>query len=184
MAYRDERELELRIAFFGLPGAGKSACLECLAYELPGPPMKRTMSGSSEAVLRPLGTVRKLKAGVIAESLRRETFGSIQRQNLLGTLDAVAWIVDTQAGSVEPDREALAEFRDAFRAVGRDPDALPMVFLWNKSDLPPALPLETFRAALNPGGAPEFATVAKERRGVVDALRGAVRLVLVREGLA
>jgi hypothetical protein len=183
MAYRDDRELELRVAFFGLPAAGKTACIEAIAYELPGPPIKRTMSGSSESVLRPLGNVRGLRAGVLVDSLRRETFSSIQRQNLLGSLDAVVWVVDAGAGAVEANTAALAEFAEALRGIGKDPAGVPLVFLWNKRDVPDAAPLDALRA-LNPAGAPEFEASRADRQGILAALRAAVRLVLVREKLA
>ena len=50
-------------------------------------------------------------------------------------------------------------------------ERLPRVFQWNKRDLPVALPIESLRAALNPGGAPEFEAVACEGRGVSETLR-------------
>ena len=55
---------------------------------------------------------------------------------------------------------------------------VPIVFLYNKRDLPNAAPLEYLDEVLNRAGAPRFATVATTGEGLAEALSELSRIVL------
>ena len=55
---------------------------------------------------------------------------------------------------------------------------VPIVFLYNKRDLPNAAPLEHLDEVLNRAGAPRFATVAATGEGLAEALSELSRIVV------
>ena len=77
----------------------------------------------------------------------------------------------------------MADLGTHLVTLGLSPEQLrrlPWVFQYNKRDVTAAVPLDRLRAALNPGGAPEFESIASEGRGVAETLRAICKAVLAR----
>jgi hypothetical protein len=92
---------------------------------------------------------------------------------VMSELDGVLFVADSQ-------RERMEENVAALRQIAAVPglSEVPVVFLYNKRDLPNAVPLEQLDAVLNRAGAPRFATVAVTGEGLAAALSELSRLVL------
>src|SRR5206468_7742885 len=90
--------------------------------------------------------------------------------------DAVVFVADSQAASLDANLESLENLRENLIANGLDP-ALPTVLQHNKRDLETALPVAVLNARLNPGGLPYHEAVAVEGIGVEDTLKTAARLL-------
>jgi len=83
-----------------------------------------------------------------------------------------------QAEKIDENLEAIQNLLGNLKEYGRDIDSIPIVFQWNKRDLPTALPLEELEAKLNPSGAPTFEAVAATGEGVFPTLKALASLVL------
>ena len=102
---------------------------------------------------------------------------------MLQGADGLVFVADSHPAREQANLESLADLASHLNTMALTPAQiarLPRVFQWNKRDLPAALPVELLRAALNPGGAPEFEAVASEGRGVNDTLRTICKAVLAR----
>jgi signal recognition particle receptor subunit beta len=62
---------------------------------------------------------------------------------------------------------------------GYDWDRIPLVFQWNKRDLPNIIPTSELEKKLNTRDLPSFAAVASQGEGVFETLKMISKLVLM-----
>ncbi|MBW1810577.1 MAG: gliding-motility protein MglA [Deltaproteobacteria bacterium] len=93
------------------------------------------------------------------------------RRLLLKEADGIVFVADSHLNRLESNFESLHELYKNLGRLGIDPQHMPMVFQYNKRDLPHATPLNRLTAVLNEWGLPEFPTVATRGEGVFDALK-------------
>jgi hypothetical protein len=84
--------------------------------------------------------------------------------------DAVVFVANSAADRLDENRASLAEMQENLKANGIDPDTIPMVFQYNKRDLPDILSVEVLTSALNPRGEPVVEAVALRGDGVIETL--------------
>ena len=93
------------------------------------------------------------------------------RQAVLSGADGIVFVADAQAARLPDNRASLAELGRNLAARGTPLATMPVVFQYNKADMPDALSATELDAALNPDRAPAIATVASTGEGVLDVLR-------------
>lgn len=175
------KEVLLRFGVAGPAGAGKTQVLWRLHAGLPH-------EMRAELVMRPVGADQIVSFDFTPPDLvpisdyraRCKAItvpGKIADPSILGRvmseLDGVFFVADSQCERMEANVEAL-------RQIASVPglSEVPMVFLYNKRDLPNAAPVEYLDQLLNRIGAPRFATVAATGEGLAEALSEMSRLVL------
>jgi len=84
--------------------------------------------------------------------------------------DAVVFVANSAADRLDENVASLAEMHENLMANGVDPATVPLVFQYNKRDLPEVLPIQALRAALNTRKAPEIEAVAPRGDGVLETL--------------
>jgi len=88
---------------------------------------------------------------------------------LRGT-DAIVFVANSASDRLEENVASLREMKENLRTNGLDPGTIPMVFQYNKRDLPQVRSVEEMTAALNPGGEPVLEAVALRGDGVIETL--------------
>ncbi len=175
------KEVLLRFGVAGAPGAGKTQMLWRLHAGLP-------LEMRAELVMRPIGEDQivsfdftppdlvpisdyraKCKAITVPGKIADATIVG----RVMSELDGVFFVADSQSERMEENVEALRKIA-AIPSLAQ----VPMVFLYNKRDLPNAAPVEYMDQVLNRLGAPRFATVAATGEGLAEALSELSRLVL------
>jgi len=78
---------------------------------------------------------------------------------------------------LEANVDSFENMRQNLEANEIDPEEIPLVFQFNKRDLPNALPIEILNERLNPHSAPFFEAVAVKGIGVEETLKGVTGLV-------
>lgn len=175
------REVLLRFGVAGPAGAGKTQVLWRLHADLPH-------EMRAELVMRPIGADQivsfdftppdlipvsdyRARCKVVAVAGRISDLSVLER--VMSDLDGIFFVADSQCERVEENVEAL-------RRIAAVPglSEVPMVFLYNKRDLPNAAPMEYLDQVLNRLGAPRFGTVALTGEGLAPALSELSRLVL------
>ena len=96
-------------------------------------------------------------------------YAATRRLVMRGT-DAVVFVANSAADRLEENRASLAEMNENLKALGRDPATIPLVFQYNKRDLPEIAPIEELSRALNDRGVPEIEAVAFQGEGVLETL--------------
>jgi len=175
------KEVLLSFGVVGAPGAGKTQMLWRLHAGLP-------LEMRAELVMHPVGEdqivsfdftppdlvpISDYRARCKAITVPGKIADPAIVERVMRELDGVFFVADSQAELMEENIEAL-------RRIAAVPTLaqVPMVFLYNKRDLPNAAPLEYMDQVLNRLGAPRFATVATTGEGLAEALSELSRLVL------
>lgn len=103
---------------------------------------------------------------------------NLTRRCLLMGVDGVVFVADSAPDSLESNMESLANLHENLAANGMKPGQVPIVFQFNKRDLPNALSVKELNACLNPSAAEFYSTTATKSDAVFDAFVAITRLVL------
>jgi len=127
-----------------------------------------------------VGIIGGMKVRLQLYTVPGQVFYNATRRLVLKGADGIVFVADSQVPALEPNEESLANLHQNLEelGMGRDND-LPMVFQFNKRDLPRnLLPVEKLQQALNPGGAPHREAAAIKGVGVFETLKDISRLAL------
>jgi hypothetical protein len=91
--------------------------------------------------------------------------------------DAVCFVCDSQEAMLDANLESFENMRQNLEANEIDPDEIPVVFQYNKRDLPNALPIEILNERMNPRNYPFYEAIAVKGIGVEDTLKAVTKLV-------
>jgi hypothetical protein len=175
------KEVLLRFAAAGPARAGKTQVLWKLHADLPH-------EMRAELSMRPIGADQVVSFDFtppdlvpISDYRARCTLLTVPGRiadapvlhRVMNDLDGILFVADSQC-------ERVGENVEALRQLASLPglSEVPIVFLYNKRDLPNAAPMEYLDELLNRLGAPRFGTVATTGEGLAPALSELSRLVL------
>jgi signal recognition particle receptor subunit beta len=185
------REIHFKIVYFGPGLGGKTTNLQQLYERLPPARRGRMISIATDHERTlffdflpiDLGEVNGFTTRFHLYTVPGQVYYRLSRRAVLQGVDGLVFVADSHPAREHANRESLADLETHLAANGLTPAQvarIPRLFQYNKRDLPGALPVERLRAALNPGGTPEFEAVACEGRGVTETLRAACKAVLAR----
>ena len=111
-----------------------------------------------------------------------QSYYNATRKLVLQGADGVVFVADSQARRFDDNLESLQNLQDNLLGQGVDIRQLPVVFQYNKQDLPQDLILshEEMDDALNFRAVSSFAADALQGNGVFETLRGISEIVLKR----
>ncbi|QRN94162.1 GTP-binding protein [Archangium violaceum] len=180
------REVAVKIVFYGPGLSGKTTSLRKI-YETVRPAHRGEMMSIATEGDRTLffdflpvkvERVNDCTVRLALYTVPGQVFYNATRKLVLQGADGVVFVADSQPEMVDANRESLANLEENLLEQGVRLERFPLVFQWNKRDIPKALPVEELRATLNPRGVPDFETEALSGRGVMDALKAITRLVI------
>jgi signal recognition particle receptor subunit beta len=183
---RDRSELDARIVYWGVDGAGKTTSLQAIAAKL-----RADHRGKLRAVPTGLDPsvhydVLPIELGVVAGIRTRfEVVGvpgapeqAPTRMRLLDQVDGIVFVVDARPERFEDNLASLAELRTALAAYGRSLAELPLVVQYNKRDLADPYQLEELHRRLDMRGVAAFESVASQGTAVLQALTTVTKAVI------
>jgi signal recognition particle receptor subunit beta len=183
-----DREIHLKIVYYGPGLSGKTTNLAWLHDHLPASDKSDLVSidGNQDRTLffdflpldlPPLGDYRvRLHLYSVPG---QERFGSTRAAHLRG-VDGIVFVADAQRDRIAENRASLAELESTLGALGFAPSDVPVVFQYNKSDLPGVLTRPQLDAHLNALGRPSRTASAIDGTGVVESVRMVLEAALVR----
>jgi signal recognition particle receptor subunit beta len=185
------REIHFKIVYYGAGLCGKTTNLRRLHDRLPPERRGRLISIATDHERTlffdflpiELGQIGGLTTRFHLYTVPGQVYYRLSRRAVLQGLDGIVFVADSHPAREDANRESLADLGTHLVTLGLSPEQLrrlPWVFQYNKRDVAAAVPVERLRAALNPGGAPEFETIASEGKGVAETLRAICKAVLAR----
>lgn len=183
-----DREIHLKIVYYGPGLSGKTTNLAWLHEQLPASDKSELVSieGNQDRTLffdflplnlPPIGEYRvRLHLYSVPG---QERFGSTRAAHLRG-IDGIVFVADSQRDRIAENRASLAELESALATLGFAPGDVPIVFQYNKSDLPGVLTRAQLDAHLNSLGRPSRTAAAIDGAGVVESLRMILEQALLR----
>lgn len=180
------KEVNCKIVYVGAGLSGKTTNVQYI-YEQTAQDLRgKFFAGNAENErtlffdFLPLGVgdVRGYKTRFHLYTIPGQTFYEVSQQFILKGVDGVIFVVDSQAERMESNLESFEGLTRNLERQGYDPGKLPLVFQYNKRDLPSALPLKELEQTFNPGRNPSFEAVASRGDGVMETLQSATQWVI------
>jgi mutual gliding-motility protein MglA len=179
------KELTAKVVYYGPGLCGKTTNLQWIHEKLPIKNKGKMLSLATETdrtlffdfLPIEIGTIRGMKTRIQLYTVPGQVFYNATRRMVLKGADCLVFVCDSQEPMLDANLESFENMRQNLEANEIDPGEIPLVFQYNKRDLPNALPLEIINERMNPGEQPFFEAVAVKGVGVEETLKGVTKLV-------
>jgi mutual gliding-motility protein MglA len=126
-----------------------------------------------------VGEIRGFKTRFHLYTVPGQVFYEASRRLILRGVDGVVFVADSQVERMEANEESLKSLEMNVTQQGMDLTQIPLVFQWNKRDLPNIVPVEDLSKKLNRYKTHEFESCASSGQGVLETLQMISKMVLV-----
>ena len=184
------REITCKIVYYGPGRSGKTTNLQYVYGRVPESRRGRMVSLATQTdrtlffdfLPLELGTISGFTTKFQLYTVPGQVYYQATRRLVLQGADGVVFVGDSQARRFDDNLESLQNLQDNLLSQGVDIRQLPVVFQYNKQDLPKELilPVAELSDAINFRGSPEFSADALHGPGVFETLRGISEQVLRR----
>jgi signal recognition particle receptor subunit beta len=179
-------EINCKVVYYGPGLCGKTTSLRHIYNETNPQAKGKLIELASEAertlffdfLPLSLGEIRGFKTRFHLYTVPGQALYAGSRKLILKGVDGLVFVADSQPERQAANQASLADLRRNLADQKYDMDRLPLVYQYNKQDLPSAVAVAELRDQLNPRGLPDFATHALAGEGVFEALRAIAKLVL------
>jgi signal recognition particle receptor subunit beta len=179
------KELTAKVVYYGPGLCGKTTNLQWIHEKVPIKNKGKMLSLATETdrtlffdfLPIELGTIRGMRTRIQLYTVPGQVFYNATRRMVLKGADCVVFCCDSQEPMLEANVESFENMRQNLEANEIDPEEIPLVFQYNKRDLPNALPIEILNERMNPRGLPFYEAIAVKGVGVEETLKGVVTLV-------
>jgi len=180
------REVSCKLVYYGPGMSGKTTNIEMIHQQAPD-----TMKGQLTSIATEgdrtlffdflpldLGEIAGMRTKFQLYTVPGQVFYNATRKLVLRGADGVIFVADSSRRKMRENVESVENLISNMKEYGMDIEDIPLVFQWNKRDLPDAVPVEELQKALNRWNAPAFEAVAVKGEGVFAALKCVSGLVL------
>lgn len=180
------REVVFKIVFYGPGLGGKTTSLQHI-HDASSPDHRGKMVSLATSVDRTLyfdflplrlPTVRGMGVRLQLFTVPGQVHYAATRKLVVTGADGVVFVADSQESRTEANADSVDDLRQNLAEQQRDPSAVPLVFQFNKRDLPGIVPMEELAEALAVGSAPVVGSVATTGQGVFETLELVTRAVI------
>src|SRR5688500_14309566 len=173
------REMTAKIVYYGPGLCGKTTNLMVIFDKL-DPKSKGKMLSLATKTDRTLffdllpvdiGKVGPFNLKIQLYTVPGQVFYNETRKLVLKGADAVVFVADSQPAMVDATRESFANLLENLEENQIDPNDTPIVVLYNKRDLPHAMPVDKLAEALGFEGYPYTEASALKGDGVMETFK-------------
>ncbi len=181
------KEINCKIVYYGPGLGGKTTNLQYIYKKTTGDAKGEMVSLDTENertiffdfLPLDLGEIRGFKTRFHLYTVPGQVFYESSRKLILRGVDGIVFVADSQVERMEANLESLKSLENNLIEQGYDIENIPIVFQWNKRDLPNISPSKDLSETLNPHGCPEFDSIANKGQGVFESLKAISKLVLL-----
>jgi mutual gliding-motility protein MglA len=180
------REVVFKIVFYGPGLGGKTTSLQHI-HDASSPDHRGKMVSLATSVDRTLyfdflplrlPTVRGMGVRLQLFTVPGQVHYAATRKLVVTGADGVVFVADSQESRTEANADSLDDLRQNLVEQQRDPANVPLVFQFNKRDLPGIVPMDELADTLGVGLAPVVGSVATTGQGVFETLELVTRAVI------
>jgi len=181
-----KKEINAKIVYYGPGLSGKTTNIQYI-YKKLKPEHKgklMTLATQTDRTLFfdflpvELGEIKGLKTRFQIYTVPGQVYYNATRKLVLKNVDGIVFVADSQKKMLNENIESLKNLEENLRFYNRSIKDLPVVFQYNKRDLPDILSVEELQRALNKYNFPYFEAVAHTGQGVLQTLTTVSKLVL------
>ena len=181
-----KREINAKLVFFGPGLAGKATNLKHVYGKLK-PDFRGAMKAMNVQDARMLffdftppgdGNVHGFRVRFHVYTVSGQVLDPAAWKMVLKGVDGIVFVADSAPQRQAANRESLESLAGYLKGYGQSLSSIPMVFQFNKSDLPDALEAAELERTLNPSRLPSFKASSQNGEGVLQTTLGLVKTVL------
>ncbi|MHC4247929.1 MAG: GTP-binding protein [Planctomycetota bacterium] len=180
------REVNCKIVYYGPGRSGKTTNLEVVHAKAPPANRGDLVSIATETdrtlyfdfLPLELGQIANMNTKFQLYTVPGQVFYNATRKLVLQGSDGIIFVADSNPDMRDENIESLENLAENLAETGLDIDNIPIVFQWNKRDLPNAMPPEQMNADLNRWNAPTCDGIAVKGEGVFPTLQKLSSLVM------
>ena len=181
------KEINCKIVYYGPGLGGKTTNIQYIYQKTSGEAKSKMISLNTENertlffdfLPLNLGEIRGFKTRFHLYTVPGQVFYEASRKLILRGVDGIVFVADSQVERLEDNIKSFEGLKINLEEQGYDLDKLPIVFQWNKRDLPNVLSEDELNSRFNLNDRPAFAASAVEGRGVFETLKMISKLVLL-----
>jgi signal recognition particle receptor subunit beta len=181
------KEVNCKIVYYGPGLGGKTTNIQYVYQKTSGGNKGNmiTLNSENERTLffdflpLDLGEIRGFKTRFHLYTVPGQVFYEASRKLILRGVDGIVFVADSQVERMEANIESLKSLEKNLLEQGYEMNKIPLVFQWNKRDLPNTTSTNDLHEALNKVGAQEFEASAVKGTGVFETLKVISKLVLM-----
>ena len=181
-----KKEIDIKIVYYGPALCGKTTNLQSVHLNLN--PQQRgeliSLATKDDRTLFfdflpiQLDNIKGFKTRFHIYTVPGQVFYTLTRKAVLTGVDGVIFVADSQDGKMKENIESLNDLKDNLKYYNKTLDSIPLVFQYNKRDLPSLIPVEEMNVQLNGFHAPFFEASAVSGKGVMETLTMCCKMVL------
>jgi hypothetical protein len=183
---RQERVLKVKIAYYGPAVGGKTTNLKVLYDRARGSHRGEFVSVNSQQDRTILCDLLPLKSGGFRGIDLRFQLAAVPgqamyapaRRVVLRGCDGIVFVANSATDRWHENIQTFREMQGNLLAEHMDPGTIPLVFQYNKRDLPDVLAMEALDRGLNTRRVPVFSAVATRGEGVLETFGEIVRVTM------
>jgi signal recognition particle receptor subunit beta len=173
------KEIHCKIVYYGPSLGGKTTNVQWI-YQQTAQDQKSKLVALNTEVERTLffdflplniGEIRGYKTRFHLYTVPGQVVYDASRKLILKGLDGVIFVADSQTERMEENLESLRNLEANLEAQGYNIKEIPLLFQYNKRDLPNASSLRELQSQLNQYNAPDIEACANEGKGVMESLK-------------
>src|SRR3989339_326464 len=181
------KEINCKIVYYGAGSSGKSTNLQYI-YKKTSPEAKGKMvslSSENDSTLffdflpLSLGELKGYKTRFHLYTIPGQQFFASSRKLILKGVDGIVFVIDSQVERMEANLDTLEDLKINLKEQNYDVDKIPLVFQYNKRDLPNVSAAPELQELINPHQLhPDFEAVAVKGQGVFESFKSVAKLII------
>ncbi len=180
------KNVAIKIVYYGPGLSGKTTNLRYIHFKLDPDKRGDLVCLETDVERTFFFDLLPIKAGLIGDfrvhfqllTVPGQVYYDASRKSVLKGADGVIFVADSQVPLLDANLGSFDGLRRNCVEHGIDLNSFPMVFQYNKRDLNPLIPVETFNSLLNPRRLPYIEAVALDGIGVFESLREIAKLTV------
>jgi signal recognition particle receptor subunit beta len=180
------KEVNCKIVYYGPGRSGKTTNIEVVHAQAPDGRKGKLVSIATEKdrtlyfdfLPIDLGTIAGMTTKFQLYTVPGQVFYDATRKLVLNGADAVVFVADSNPALRLENIQSVQNMVSNMRHNGLDVVKTPIVFQWNKRDVPDAMSVKDMSIDLNPWNAPALEAVAVNGVGVMQTLKQVATLVI------
>lgn len=180
------KEIHCKVVYYGPSLGGKTTNVQWIYEKTSGNKKTDLMTIKNELertvffdfLPLSLGEIRGFKTRFHLYSVPGQVVYDANRKLVIKGLDGVVFVADSQKDRMEENLQSLKNLETNLKQQGYDINNIPIVFQYNKRDLPDIASVPELRAELNQTNSYDFEAVASKGVGVFETLKSITKSIV------
>lgn len=180
------REIHCKIVYYGPPLGGKTTNIQWLYNNTAKDQSSKLISLDTQVErtlffdFLPLGVgrIHGYQVRFHVYSVPGQVMFDSSRRLILKGVDGIIFVADSQKERMEENLESLRNLEQHLKVQGLQLEKLPLVFQYNKRDLPNLMPVEQIRQQLNRFNKLDFEAIASQGIGVIESFSALAKQII------